>query len=106
MTEQFLPETLNTYFAPPRIPSVAQLRLDAAIRYQPHERHENVKPDRNPLEDEGQWYRHDVTHERELALRVVADGGGQSGVGALVRHDHPLKDCVRNSGQQHHRAVD
>src|SRR2546423_14277251 len=102
MTEQFMPETINTYFAPPRIPSVAQLRLDAAIRYQPHERHENVEAVGNPLVDEGQWNCHDVTHERELALRVVADGSRESGTGPLVRHDHPLENRVRDGGQKHH----
>src|ERR1700722_8395001 len=83
-----------------------QHTLDARIGNEPEEGDEDEEGLGNPRTDEGERNGEEVTGGREFSFPVVADGGGEEGVGALLLDDGALQDVVGDGGHEEDEAID
>ena len=80
--------------------------FDAGVGGEPEEGDEDVEGVGDPGADEGEGDGEEVEHRREFAFPVVADGGGEEGVGALLLDDGGLQNVVGDGGHEEDEAVD
>ena len=83
-----------------------QHALNARIGNEPEESHEDEKCVRDPRVDKGEGDGEKVRGGRDFSFPIVADGGGEEGVGALLFDDGALQDVVGDRGHEKDEAVD
>ena len=79
---------------------------DAGVGGEPEEGDGDEEGVGHPGVDEGEGDGEEVERGREFAFPVVADGGGEEGVGALLFDDGGLQNVVGDGGHEEDEAVD
>ena len=79
---------------------------DAGVGGEPEEGDGDEEGVGDPGVDEGEGDGEEVERRREFAFPVVADGGGEEGVGALLFDDGGLQNVVGDGGHEEDEAVD
>jgi hypothetical protein len=79
--------------------------LDARIGNEPEEGDEDEEGLRDPRADKSEGDGQKVAGGREFSFPVVADGGGEERVGALLFDDSALQDVVGDRGHEKDEAV-
>ena len=85
---------------------VGEDAFDAGVGGEPEECDGDEEGVGDPGADESEGDSDKVERGRELAFPVVADGGGEEGVGALLFDDGRLQNVVGDGGHEEDEAVD
>jgi hypothetical protein len=85
---------------------VGEDAFDAGVGGEPEEGDGDEEGVGEPGVDEGEGDGEEVERGREFAFPVVADGGGEEGVGALLFDDGGLQNVVGDGGHEEDEAVD
>src|ERR1017187_3766145 len=80
--------------------------FDAGVGGEPEEGDEDKEGVGDPGGDEGEGDGEEVAEGGEFTFPVVADGGGEEGVGALLLDDGALQNVVGDGGHEEDEAVD
>ncbi len=80
--------------------------FDAGVGGEPEEGDGDEEGVGDPGADEGEGDGEEVERGRDFAFPVVADGGGEEGVGALLLDDGGLQNVVGDGGHEEDEAVD
>src|ERR1035437_2647419 len=85
---------------------VGEDAFDAGVGGEPEEGDEDEEGVGDPGVDEGEGDGEEVAEGGEFTFPVVADGGGEEGVGALLLDDGALQNVVGDGGHEEDEAVD
>src|SRR5271170_7670256 len=83
-----------------------QYAFDAAVGDEPEEGDGDEEGVGDPGGDEGEGDGEEVAEGGEFSFPVVADGGGEKGVGALLLDNGALQNVVGDSGHEEDETVD
>src|SRR5438105_7844538 len=82
-----------------------QQSFEPAVRVEPDGRHHGVQSAGGQRRKERQGNRHEIDHQRNVALEVTAQGLRQQRIAAVRAQQHPREDGVRHGGADQHYAI-